>query len=96
MIRRPAARFASAIADSGEAIVRAVRDFVRGDLPLGGQRVFGLEDAALVRLQLGPAVPTATRALLDHWSDALLHGRLVPETEYTGPEWSVDHAGAVA
>ncbi|MBB6577319.1 basic membrane protein A [Comamonas odontotermitis] len=87
--RDPQVFVASAVADSGEAIFRAVTDFARGELALGERRRFGLEEPALVRLQLRGDLPASVRVQLDTWSHRLCTGETVPDNEYAGEEWPV-------
>ncbi|MDR0226571.1 MAG: BMP family ABC transporter substrate-binding protein [Burkholderiaceae bacterium] len=85
--RDPEVFVASAIADSGEAIVRAAEDAARGRLALGGLRRFGLEEPALVRLALRADVPAPVRACLEGWRQRLLDGHVRPRDDYGGDEW---------
>ncbi|GAB2489503.1 hypothetical protein GCM10027082_45640 [Comamonas humi] len=94
--RDPQVFVASAVADSGEAIVRAVADAARGELALGELRRFGLEEPALVRLALRGDVPASIRAQLDEWSHRLLSGQVEPDGDYTGEEWPVLPEAALA
>ncbi|WP_370678855.1 BMP family ABC transporter substrate-binding protein [Comamonas sp. GB3 AK4-5] len=84
--RDPQVFIASAICDSGEAVLRAIADHGRGQLPLGGYRAFGLEEPALVRLDMADRVGSEDRAAIDDWAQRLLRGDVVLELVYDGPE----------
>lgn len=85
--RDPGVFIASAICDSGEAVLRAIGDHARGDLPLGGYRSFGLEEPSLVRLDLGPRIDAQARVAVDEWAQRLLRGEVDIRSVYTGPEF---------
>ena len=89
VLRDPQVFVASAICDSGEALFRAIEDHGRGRLPLGGYRAFGLEEPALVRLEMGSGVAASSRALIEDWSQRLLDGRHEIQLQYTGPEFAL-------
>lgn len=84
--RDPEVFIASAICDSGEALFRAIKDHAHEQLPLGGYRAFGLEDAALVRLEMGKRVDSQIRTLVEDWAQKLLRGEHIIELQYSGEE----------
>ena len=86
--REPDVFVASAIADSGECIVRAVADFRAGRLATGQVHRTGLERPEAVRLALHPSVPAGVRATLDAWAQRLLDGEVEPASRYDGPEFA--------
>ncbi|MNT01539.1 Purine-binding protein precursor [compost metagenome] len=78
--RHPDVFLASAIADSGLCVQRAIDDYVRGQVAWGTVRTFGLEVPEAVRLALAPGVGHGVRAALDQWSQRLLDGSVsLPE-----------------
>lgn len=78
--RHPDVFIASAIADSGLCVERAIGDYVHGRVAWGAVRALGLEVPAAVRLALAPGVGHEVRAALDQWSQRLLDGSVtLPE-----------------
>ncbi|TDD48671.1 BMP family ABC transporter substrate-binding protein [Saccharopolyspora elongata] len=83
----PAVFAGSAVADSGEAVFRAIGDFAHGRLH-GGENVrIGLESPEAVRLTLAPDVPDHVRAELDRLGRQIVDGEVEVKTTYTGPEF---------
>ena len=84
--RDPQVFAASAIADSGQGVERAIADFVDGTLRPGTLTRTGLEAPQAVRLVMTPALQQAHGAEIDAWSQRLQSGALVPDETYDGPE----------
>lgn len=87
--REPESCIASAVADSGECIVRAVRDHAAGALRTGEVVHVGSESPEVVRLAMGDAVDASTRAAVAAVARQLADGRIQPAIEYTGREFEV-------
>lgn len=77
---------ASAVADSGRLVAKAIDDTARGVLPLGQQITVGLEQEDWVRLALAPEIDASTRAALAHWRAQIISGAVQVQTEWQGPE----------
>jgi len=84
--RDPQVFAASAIADSGQGIERAIADFVDGTLRPDTLTRTGLEAPQAVRLVMAPALQQAHGAEIDLWSQRLQSGALMPDETYDGPE----------
>jgi len=87
--RHPDVFVASAMADSGWGIRRAVQDYVSGRLPCGRVTTMGIEDASVVSLELADRVPESARQRIEAVREQLASGVLVPASEYTGPEYEL-------
>lgn len=85
-VREPDVFVASALADSGWGIRRAVHDFLEGRLRCDGVTSIGLEDASVVSLKLAARVGPDIRLRIDAVRAALLSGRVVASHVYDGPE----------
>jgi basic membrane protein A len=85
--REPDVFVASALADSGWGIRRAVQDFQAGRLPCGTVTTVGLEAPAVVSLKLADRVPAAARERVDAVRVRLLAGDIEVAHTYTGPEF---------
>lgn len=94
--RDPQVFVASAICHSGEALFKAIEDHGRGQLHLGGYRAFGLEDADLVRLEMGARVAAKDRALVQEWAHKLVRGEHEIQLDYSGPEFPLPQAELAA
>lgn len=92
--RHPDVFLASAVADSGLCVERAIADFARDRIAWGTVRTFGLEAPAAVRLALGRDVSQAARVALDDWGQRLLDGSVVLEDDYPGAEFAADAPAA--
>ena len=90
--RDPEVFVASAICDSGEALFRAIQDYERGVLPLGGYRAFGLEEPELVRLEMGARITAKQRAIVEAWAHKLASGQHLIELSYSGAEFPLPKA----
>lgn len=84
--RDPQVFAASAIADSGRGIDRAIADFVTGKLQPGTLTCTGLEAPEAVRLVMTPDLQQAFGAEIEAWSRRLQSGAVVPDEAYDGPE----------
>jgi basic membrane protein A len=85
-VRDPQSCVASAVADSGECIVRAVRDHRAGALRTGEVVHIGIEAPEVVRLAMGSALSAAGRAAVAAAAAALASGAIQPAADYDGPE----------
>ncbi|MGH8617999.1 MAG: BMP family protein [Burkholderiales bacterium] len=85
--REPDVFIASALADSGWGIRRAVRDFQGGRLPCGTVTMVGLEEPDVVSLKLADRVPAAARERVDAFRQRLLAGGIDVVSVYEGPEY---------
>lgn len=77
---------ASAVADSGSLVAKAIDDAARGALPVGQQITIGLEQSDWVRLALATDIDANTRTVLAHWQQQILSGAVQVQTEWQGPE----------
>ena len=84
--RDPQVFAASAIADSGRGIDRAIADFVTGKLQPGTLTCTGLEAPQAVRLVMTPDLQQAFGTEIEAWSRRLQSGAVVPDEAYDGPE----------
>lgn len=91
-VREPDVFVASALADSGWGIRRAVQDFQAGRLPCGTVTTLGLEEPAVVSLKLADRVPAAARERVDAFRRRLLAGGIEVSPAYTGPEFPLPQA----
>lgn len=87
--RAPDVFVASAIADSGCCVERAIADFSRDAVPFGGVVTIGLEERDVVRLALAPDVGHAARAQVEAWAGRLIDGTVRPGLRYDGEEFPV-------
>lgn len=90
--REPDVFVASALADSGWGIRRAVRDFRAGSMRCGQLTSIGVEDPAVVSLKLAERVPENLRERVDAFCRQLLNGSIEAELTYTGPEFPLPQA----
>jgi len=89
-LREPDVFVASAIADSGACVTRAIDDFRAGRLARGRVVRTGLKQPEAARLlALHPAVPPEVRGLIDDWARRLADGSVVPATRFDGPEFDI-------
>lgn len=79
---------ASAIADSGLAVLAACEDMMQGKFQPGTIKKVGLSRPAAVRLSTGPGVPQAVRERLDQAAADIVSGMLVVSTQWEGPEFA--------
>ena len=86
--REPDVFIASAIADSGACVDRAVRDFVAGRLRVGEHQLIGVEAPDVVRLAMSPVASAAARAAVTRFAAMLGSGEIEPATEFSGVEMS--------
>ena len=77
---------ASAVADSGLAVLNAVRDVVNGTFKPGVFRHIGLEQPEAVRLAMAPDVPAEVRTKIEALAAEIVAGRLAVPTEWSGEE----------
>jgi basic membrane protein A len=84
--RDPQVFAASAIADSGRGVDRAIVDFVTGRLQPGTLTCTGLEAPQAVRLVMTADLHQAFGAEIEAWSRRLQSGAVVPDEVYDGPE----------
>ncbi len=85
-VREPDVFIASAIADSGACVERAVRDFLSGQLRLGERCHIGIEAPAVVRLEISPSVGAAARAVVTRFEAMLRSGEIEPAADFYGKE----------
>lgn len=90
--RAPDVFIASALADSGWGIRRAVHDYNAGQLRCGTVTTVGLDDPAVVSLKLAERVPAAARARVDATRQRLVAGDLTTTEYYEGPEFDLPQA----
>ena len=79
---------ASAIADSGVGVVRAVEDLVGGTLKVNGIERIGLARPDAVRLALSPAVGADIAQRIDALADQVRHGAVVVPETWSGAEFA--------
>jgi len=87
--RDPQVYLASALADSGLCVERAVTDHAAGALAVGRVTRYGLEEAAALRLVLGAKVGAEERRTLDEWAGGLASGDVHVATDYAGAEFAL-------
>jgi len=92
-VREPDVFIASALADSGWGIGRAVHDLRAGQLRCGTVTTVGLDDPAVVSLTLAERVPASARARVDEVRQRLLAGDLTPAEHYERAEFDLPQAG---
>lgn len=90
--REPDVFVASALADSGWGIRRAVRDFLAGRLSCGIVTTVGIEDPSVVSLKLAAGVPAAVCERVEAWRARLLAGSVDIAPAYLGPEFPLPQA----
>jgi basic membrane protein A len=78
---------ASAIADSGIAVLRAVEDFVRGTIVTNAIEKIGLARPEAVRLTMSSALSEDIRRRVDALSEQVKGGAVTVPTTWTGPEF---------
>jgi basic membrane protein A len=79
---------ASAIADSGLAVLNAARDLAGGTFKPGVFRHIGLEQPEAIRLVMAASVPAEVRTKIDALSAEIVAGRLTVPTEFSGEEFT--------
>jgi basic membrane protein A len=79
---------ASAVADSGEAVYRAVADLASDGFRPGVVRRIGLEEQTAVRLALAPDVSRRVERILARLEKAVVQGRIEVPTTYSGPSFA--------
>jgi basic membrane protein A len=87
--RDPQVYLASALADSGLCVERAVADHAAGALAVGRVTRYGLEEAAALRLVLGAKVGAEERRTLDEWAGKLASGDVHVANDYAGAEFAL-------
>lgn len=80
---------ASAIADSGWGSLRAVQDFLAGELRTGRRETIGLEDPRVCGLATNSKVGAELRRRVDSLADDILNGAITIPTHWDGPEYYV-------
>jgi len=78
---------ASAVADSGVAVLRAVEDFVRGSLVADAIEKIGLARPDAVRLTMRPALSEDIRRRVTELSEQVKSGAVTVPITWTGPEF---------
>ena len=86
--RAPDVFIASAIADSGLAVLAAAEDRMNGSFKPGVIRKIGLAAPSAVRLTMADSVPPAIRAKIEETARDIASGKLVVSTEWSGPEFA--------
>lgn len=84
--RDPAVFVASAVADSGRGLARAIDDFVAGRLQCGATVSFGLDEPDYVRLVVAPELLSQLGPSISEWAARVASGAVKIETHYDGPE----------
>lgn len=87
--RLPDVFIASAIADSGRCVERAITDFGHDAVPFGGAVSFGLAEHEVVRLALARDAGNFARMQVEHWGRKLIDGTVRPARQYDGEEFAV-------
>lgn len=87
--RDPDVFVASAIADSGYGVLKAIEAFASDRMAMGKKVIFGLESTDSVRLVMCDSMARAHGAVVETWRQKLLKGEAVPSEDYDGPELSV-------
>jgi basic membrane protein A len=89
-LREPDVCIASAIADSGWGVERAVEDWQAGRFPAGEHVRAGVSDPEVVRLVLAPRLRDAHGAAIAACTAALAAGECSFAADYNGPEFRLD------
>jgi basic membrane protein A len=84
--RDPAVFIASAVADSGRGLARAIDDFAHGRVRCASTVEFGLAQPDYVRLVVAPELQARFGAELARWTQRVIAGSVQIDTEYSGPE----------
>ncbi|MCE2948525.1 MAG: BMP family ABC transporter substrate-binding protein [bacterium] len=87
-LREPEVCIASAIADSGWGVERAVEDWLAGRFPAGSHVRVGVSNPAVVRLALAPRLQQAHAAAIEARTAALAAGDCIFAADYNGPEFA--------
>lgn len=87
--RDPVVFVASAIADSGYGVLKAIEAFASGRMPMGKKVIYGLEVADSVQLVMSDVMVQSHGAVVEAWRQKLLKGEVVPSEDYDGPELAV-------
>ena len=87
--RDPQVYLASALADSGLCVERAVANHAAGALAVGRVTRYGLEEAAALRLVLSAKVGAEERRTLDEWAGKLASGDVHVANDYAGAEFAL-------
>jgi basic membrane protein A len=90
--REPDVFIASALADSGWGIRRAVHDFHTDRLACGRLTTVGIEDGAVVSLKLADRVPAAVREHVEGFRQRLVAHTIDAEPSFTGVEFEFPQA----
>lgn len=88
-LREPGVCIASAIADSGWGVERAVGDWLAGRFPAGTRLSIGGECPDVIRLAMAPAVSAVHAQAIASAIAALAAGAHELPAEYTGPEFTL-------
>jgi basic membrane protein A len=88
-LREPDVCIASAIADSGWGVERAVEDWQAGRFPAGEHVRAGVSDPEVVRLALAPRLRDAHGAAIAACTAALAAGECSFAADYDGPEFAL-------
>ncbi len=87
--RDPRVFVASAVADSGFGVLKAIEKFASGQMANGTKVTYGLESSDCVRLVMSESMARMHGAAIESWRQKLLAGEVVPCEDYDGPELSV-------
>lgn len=79
---------ASAVADSGIAVLRAVEDLVAGKVKTDAIEKIGLSRPDAIRLTMSPAVSDELRKKIDALAADIEKGRVVVSTSWSGEEFA--------
>lgn len=90
--RDPEVYLASALADSGLCVERAVADHAEGRLATGQIVRIGLEAPQALRLVPGKDVSASERAIIDGWAGRLHQGSIEVAHDYSGAEFALQPA----
>jgi basic membrane protein A len=80
---------ASALADSGVALLRAVEDLLSGTLRTNAIERIGLKRPEAVRLTISPFVPADIRKRIDALAEEVKDGAVTVPTTWSGSEFAV-------
>lgn len=84
--RDPSVFAASAVADSGFAVLKAINAFASGQFKANTKVLYGLESSDCVSLIMGESMAHAHGQAIAQWRRKLLEGDVVIAEDYDGPE----------
>ena len=87
VVAMPDVFIASAIADSGIAVAKAVEDLVAGNLKVGAIERIGLARPDAVRLAIAPTLSADLRGRVEELAQRIKSGQVEVSTTWNGPEF---------